>query len=52
MGQYDTSAADGSVDRREFMGSAFLTTAGAVTAGLSAYHFTRQEPAAPEVAAP
>ncbi len=49
MEHYDPSAADGSVDRREFMGNAFLTTAGAVTAGLSAYHFTRQEPAAPDV---
>lgn len=49
MEQYETSAAGGGVDRREFMGSAFLTAAGAVTAGLSAYQFTRDETGAPDV---
>ncbi len=49
MEHHDPSTADGSVDRREFMGSAFLTTAGAVTAGLSVYQFTREKPGAPDV---
>ena len=41
---------DDGVGRREFLGSAALTTAGAVTAGISAYHFSTREPEkAPDV---
>ncbi len=37
-------SADDGVDRREFIGSAALTTAGVVAAGISAFQFSQKEP--------